>query len=175
MLFRCKLHACNPFHERYRDSANPYRRVATWNTASPDTRDDISMESTRPELDAHGHAESTGQSGLKHTRDSFATRWNYGGNERAMHGTTRINLHLRYPRGRHANSLSYCTPRRILATYHKFPASRSQLCSISCAHCARSVRTLLHRTRIPQWIAALDVCVYRCIRCFFLLREPKER
>lgn len=67
-------------------------------------------------------------------QDSFATGWNYGGNEGPY--PTRNNRHkltpTLYPPGRHANSLSYCTPRRISRGTINF-LRVGRLCSISCA------------------------------------------
>ena len=143
MLSRCKLHDCNPLHERkrerkreqgprdslYIDEWLPETRPQaghSWRyfsgkytprmhtdtrtregTGQPNSEEYTQMH-IRTQVWTHTHTY-----GYVHTRDSFAIGRNYGGNEGAVHRTTRINLHLRHPRGRHANSLSYCTPRRI--------------------------------------------------------------
>lgn len=130
---------CTNEKERERESRDPATRFISTSGYlkhghRPDTRDDISAASTRLGCTpTHGQGREQGNQTRRntrkctfarkcghihtrtdvHTRDSFAIGRNYGGNEGAVHRTTRINLHLRHPRGRHANSLSYCTPRRI--------------------------------------------------------------
>lgn len=76
----------------------------------PDTRDDISTGSTRLGSGIRVHAEYVADSSEYTGNVSQIMEDTESGGP--QHGTNRIKLHLRCA-NRHANSLSYCTPRRI--------------------------------------------------------------
>lgn len=94
---------------------------------------------------------------------------------RTLHGTTGINLHLRsilLPAGRHANSLSYCTPRRISRGTINFLSEPADSRSISCALIVLVPRLGSDlNSRMNRCVVEMDLSLF----FFFFLRLSRER
>lgn len=140
-MSRTKLHAANLSADERLISTSGYLR-----RSQPYPRDDISARGARLELDAHGHVEVQRNTHGMVLRASEIMEETSGRARNDPHKLTPTP----YPPGRHANPLSYCTPRRISRRAINFMRA-NRLGPISWAHCARFERPIpLIEFRIPD-------------------------